>query len=591
MVGAAATVAEWRPPCDSRAADIAVLQLNEPVDLPYCRTVTAQPQAGQSFWTKGFPAGQDNGMEAVGKLGTRIEFGRMLAQGRGQEGFFIEGGFSGAPLLDPTTDAVLGMAVEATRDGTRRTAFVVPADQLELAWPPMARPYKGLAAFQESDARYFYGRERYVDELAGKVLRVPLIAVLGRSGAGKSSLVRAGLIPRLRSEGNLRVVTFRPGSPTSNPLRNFAAALLDELKGPARDAEDAIIRQRAATELADRLFGDPAEIVALLRAISDVANPPKPLRILVIVDQFEELFTAVPDPPIESDPDQSLRVRFVRCLRAAVSEERGTSAARCVLTIRADYMGRALEVSDLADALADADLKLGPMSVAEIRRAIEEPARALGVAFQDGLAEELAKAIVARPDALPLLEFTLADLWANQQGRMLNRPIVDEKERGTTIDTMTAAFERHAELIFDDLCRAFDEATVRRVIMDMIWLGDPDRGGQDTKRVRLKSEFSEREWKLVEQLSGQNRQARLVTIGASEMDGEATAEIVHEALIRGWNRLRSWLADDRAFRLWLQKTEELAEEWRQTILTQTCCCLANDLPMHRTGGASAPQKI
>jgi hypothetical protein len=378
MVASAAIVAEWRPPCDNRAADIAVLQLNKPVDLPYYRTATAQPQAGQLFWTKGFPAGQDNGMEAQGKLGTRIEFGRMLAQGRGQEGFFIEGGFSGAPLLDPSTDVVLGMAVEATRDGTRRTAFVVPADQLELAWPPLARPYKGL-----------------------------------------------------------------------------------------------------------------------------------------------------------------------------------------LLTIRADYVGRALELGELADALADADVKLGPMNVAEIRQAIEAPARVLEVELQPGLADELARAVGARPDALPLLEFALADLWANQQDRKLKRPIMDEKDRSTTIDTMTAALERHAEAIYLDLCRLFDETAVRKVIMDMIRLADPNRGGEDTRRVRLRHEFTEREWSLIEQLSGQDRQARLVTIGANEIDGEATAEIVHEALISGWKRLHSWLAEDRAFRLWLQKTEEFAEVWRQ----------------------------
>ena len=108
----------------------------------------------------GFPVGQDGGMEAAGKLGINIEFGRMLAQGERQQGFFIESGFSGAPLLDQQTGVVLGMAVQATRDAARRTAFVTPADQLELAWPPLARPYKGLAAFQEADARYFQGRER-----------------------------------------------------------------------------------------------------------------------------------------------------------------------------------------------------------------------------------------------------------------------------------------------------------------------------------------------------------------------------------------------------------------------------------------------
>ena len=131
------------------------------------------------------------------------------------------------------------------------------------------------------------------------------------------------------------------------------------------------------------------------------------------------------------------------------------------------------------------------------------------------------------------------------------------------IDTVTIGLERHAEAIYADVSRVFGHETVKEVFLDMIRVGDPGRGDEDTKRIRLRHEFSPRKWALIEQLAGQDRQARLVTIGASKIDGEATSEIIHEALLRGWKRLRSWLADDRAFRLWLQRTEELANEWRQ----------------------------
>ena len=193
---------------------------------PY-RTIAGLPHRGQAFWTKGFPEGQDAGMDAAGELGTPIEHGRLLAHGSALPGFFIEGGFSGAPLLDEASNAVIGMAAAATRDAARRTAFIIPADQLELAWPPLARPYKGLNTFREEDRRFFFGREVFVDELAAKLARMPFVAVVGRSGSGKSSLVRAALLPRLHDEGGWRILVMRPGAPSADPFRNLAVCLLD----------------------------------------------------------------------------------------------------------------------------------------------------------------------------------------------------------------------------------------------------------------------------------------------------------------------------------------------------------------------------
>jgi hypothetical protein len=183
--GLTATVVEWRPPAPGPATDIALLELESEVVIirPY-RLVAAPPEPGQSFWTKGFPAGHDGGMDAAGEFQTAIEHGRLLARGADLPGFFIEGGFSGAPLLEGETSAVFGMAAEATRDQNRRTAVIIPAEQLEQAWPPLARPYKGLDAFQEADARFFFGRERAIDELATKSLprnnRVKMVVGLAR---------------------------------------------------------------------------------------------------------------------------------------------------------------------------------------------------------------------------------------------------------------------------------------------------------------------------------------------------------------------------------------------------------------------------
>jgi energy-coupling factor transporter ATP-binding protein EcfA2 len=556
---AEARVTEWHPPADHTVADVAVLQLDREVSLQHYVPASSQPRPGQAFRTWGFPDGQDSGMDAKGTFDTTLEFGLMKMQAENSFGFFIGGGFSGGPLLDLQSGSLLGMVVQATRDQSKRTAFALPIDQIERAWPPMARPYKGLATFQESDARFFRGRQRYVDELANKLERLQLVAVIGRSGSGKSSLVRAGLIPRLRARGGWNVVTFRPGSPVPDPFRNLAVALLDEMEGPIRDAAVINDRQNAAMQLADILRGNPEEIVPRLLAYSGVATATGKQN-LIVVDQFEELFTSVTVSGA-TDWENSVPVRFVRALLAASGHGQNSSAARCVVTLRADYLGLALGITELVEALRDADVKIGPMNASELQSAIEDPARALGVEFEPGLVQELVKSVGTRSDALPLLEFALADLWARQQDRKLTRPPLDQRGSDVSTDMMSAALERHAETVHASLSRQFGEAKVRKVILDLTWVADPQRGGEDARRPRLKSDFEPEEWAVVERLAAES--ARLVTIDAGEASGEPVAELVHESLIGGWDRLQNWLEEDRSFRLWLQRTEERAAEWKQ----------------------------
>src|SRR5271166_1646252 len=481
--GLSASVAEWRPPADGVATDIAVLVLERDVaERPY-RTIAGLPHRGQAFWTKGFPAGQDGGMDAAGELGTPIEHGRLLAHGSALPGFFIEGGFSGAPLLDEASNAVIGMAAAAARDESKRTAFIIPADQLELAWPPLARPYKGLNAFREVDWRFFFGRTVFVDELASKLARLPFVAVVGRSGSGKSSLVRAGLLPRLHDEGMWRVLVVRPGAPSADPFRNLAVCLLDAVRG-AGTGLGAILDEDAVAKLAIALRDDPTVLVDRLRRLA--GDGPDARNLLLLVDQFEELFTLVADP--HEDDERSVRVHFVQCLWAGVDTTHvRVPAARCVVTLRADYLGRALAIRALADILKDADIKLAPMKATELRAAIEEPARILGVRFDDGLVDELMQSVGGSHDALPLLEFTLADLWSKQRGRVILRPA--QPAGDAAIDVLVTSLMRHADTVYDDLSRRFGEATFRTAMTALVWLGDPTREGEDTRRMRRRSEF------------------------------------------------------------------------------------------------------
>jgi hypothetical protein len=310
------------------------------------------------------------------------------------------------------------MAAAATRDPARRTAFIIPADQLEQAWPPLARPYKGLNTFREEDRRFFFGREVFVDELAAKLARMPFVAVVGRSGSGKSSLVRAALLPRLHDEGGWRILVMRPGAPSADPFRNLAVCLLDAVRDIGTGLA-AMLDEDAVATLARSLHNDPSVLAERLRRLP--GNGAAETRLLLVVDQFEELFTLVADP--HEDDERSVRARFVACLSAAVDTTHARDpAARCIVTLRADYMGRALGIRSLADILKDADIKLAPMNAAELRAAIEEPARMLGVRFENGLVDELVQSVGASLDALPLLEFTLAELWSRQRDRVIPRP-------------------------------------------------------------------------------------------------------------------------------------------------------------------------
>jgi WD40 repeat protein len=508
---------------------------------------------GQAFWTVGFPAGQDGGMDAQGQLSVPVEHGRLIAHSDGLPGFFIEGGYSGAPILNGHSAVLFGMAALAVREKEKRTAFILPMQALEYAWPPLARPYQGLAAFRESDARFFKGRNRYVQELADKLSKSPLIAVVGPSGGGKSSLIRAGLFPLLRSQQDWRVVVFRPAWPSANPFANLIMALDDR---PRQGASLEVLAQETqnAEALASSLLETPNKLMSILQRLTKADGRP----ILLVGDQFEELFTAVSDPH-EHDYERSIRTKFVRSLAAGFHEVR---TCKCILTIRADYMGEVLKVSDLANLLRDADVKLGPMSPGELRETIVKPATELGVQIGDELVSELLAAVGSVPDALPLLEFTLTELWSQQRARRIERvPSSEVVDNPASI--VQGPLIRHADRVFDDLAREFGETAFRNVMVGLVWISDPDSGGQDTRRVRKRSSFFATEWRVVEQLASEHREARLITMRRNEGDQEATAEIAHEVLIRQWPRLQCWLNEDRAFRLWLQTVERDARVWRK----------------------------
>jgi DNA-binding SARP family transcriptional activator len=289
-------------------------------------------------------------------------------------------------------------------------------------------PYRGLAAFREEDALFFFGRETFVERLSEAVRRRPLVAVIvGSSGSGKSSAVYAGLLPRLRGESDWLVIQLRPGS---QPFHALAAAILPLLE-PDLDETDRLIRTR---RLGEALQQDQVPLLDAVQRALEKGYEAK--RALLLVDQFEELYTLCPDPDEQR--------RFLDGLLAAVEPGGGPRGHPLVvlLTLRADFMGQALTHRPFADALQENALILGPMTRDELRAAIERPAEVQGAAFEEGLVERVLDDVGDEPGNLPLLEFALTLLWERHRYGWLTHEAYEE------IGRVEGALARYADQVY-----------------------------------------------------------------------------------------------------------------------------------------------
>jgi hypothetical protein len=516
---------------------------------------------GRAFLTYGFPGGFDNGAEASGEVLVEDPGGWLHVRDVQGFGHFIEPGFSGAPVFSAAEQRLIWMVNAADSNADTRLAFVLPANLLCWAWPPLARPYRGLSAFTEKEADLFFGRGAFATELRAKLERHPFAAVVGPSGSGKSSVVLAGLVRQLQRDG-WRIATCRP---LRDPLREVALGLVPLLGLPADAFRE---RSDQADKWTDRLRGDPGTILDIVREIGGAGGGAR--RTLLVVDQFEELFTndlEAPDGALARPGETTLehgsprQKQLLRVLEAIAAQDPDAAAIRAVATLRADFMVQALKIGSLAGLLRDADVKLGPMAAAELTEAVRKPAEVFGVGFEEGLAEELVAAMQGRPGGLPLLQFALDRLWAEQKDRLLTWEAYRGPDGGGGLER---TLNDHAEAVLERLKGHRDfgpetEGRLRRIMLRLVRLGDGDGRAPDARAVARRSELREGDWPLVQKLA--TERARLITIGRDPSTGEETVEVVHEALIGAWGRLRTWLEEDRAFGLWRQRLQANLHEW------------------------------
>ncbi len=468
-----------------------------------------------------------------------------------------------------------------------------------------ASPYPGLQYFDVGDAERFFGRELLTAKLVGRLTPSPtplarrrgggsrFLAVVGASGSGKSSVVRAGLVPALQRGQPLADESLPPEgctqwpihiiTPTAHPLEALAASL-------TRDAESVT----ATTTLMDDMSKDARSLHLYVRKLLSRGAAPTggftrerrsggeissaPLHLLLVVDQFEELFTLC-----RSEAERRV---FVDNLLTAVgapspSEARkrgsggGDGPTLVIITLRADFYDYCGQFANLREALARYQEYIGPMSIEELRRAIELPAERAGYEFEPGLVDLILRDVGDEPGALPLLSHALLETWRRRQGRTLT--LAGYAEAGG----VRQAIAQTAEAVFGNLTPE-QQSIARHIFLRLTELGE---GTQDTRRRVSRAEL--------EMMTGDRgpfgfAQDRPET-GAS--DGEqapvpghpspvslvlqtlvaarlvttdqATAEVAHEALIREWPTLRQWLNDNREGLRLHRQLSEAAQEWQR----------------------------
>jgi WD40 repeat protein len=524
----AARITVWVPVRDDDSGDIAVLTLGSdpPPDAMPAPMVTEADLWGHPCRIFGFSTGRDHGVWVSGVLRGRQAAGWIQLESSGIAGYAVEPGFSGAPVWDDNLGAVVGMAVAAETDGDLRAAYMIPTALLAQAWPDLDTvlrppcPYRGLAAFREQDAAAYFGRKDLTGQLIQEIGRRTFVAVVGPSGVGKSSLVFGGLLPLVHVNPEWVTATMRAAQASSG-VAALAAALLPLLEPDQAETERLAAMSRLTTVLRD---GHLRDVVArcLARARAD--------RLLLVIDQFEEVFGS-PDAP-----------ELIEVLLTG----RDPAGLTIVITLRADFLGPALHLPALAEALRESVTAVGRMDRRRLRQVIELPLPK-DVAYEPGLVDRILDDVGDEPGGLPLLEFALTLLWDRQEHGRLTHAAYQE------LGGVKGALAQYAEQVYRDRVASEDRKDCRRLLVQLV---RPTETGESVRRVARRAELGEKLWSLGQRLA----ETRLV-VADRDAVGSETLELVHETLLDGWTRLRDWSAQDLAFRAWQERMRREAAEW------------------------------
>src|SRR6266568_5801393 len=537
----------WR---DADAEDIAVLHLEEPLPrgVEPLRLGSSLGSEDHVFQSYGF--GEAKPTDGL--------WGKCTVLGPTRENSFpvwqmdsgeVSLGFSGAPVWDEKLQVVIGMVMSISRpdraERQTRANFVIPAETLSRVCPDLRLtdecPYRGLSTFTEQDRVVFFGREQAIQELLKKLRANPqLLTVFGPSGSGKSSLVRAGVIPRLQEEHRPQgkdwgVIVTRPAD---NPFKQFSA-------------------QGLAVE--------PGGLLGGVRGW--LTQHPDNQRLLLVIDQFEELFVTCPE---------AQRRLFIKQL----TQLRNEPFVTVIIVMRNDFYSQFVEHEALREWLA---MSGGAIDIPQtLKRSdlldiILRPAERSRLRFQEVLPDLIIRDVMeesphpgdedeetAQCTVLPLLEFVLMQVWERRQQGVLT------SESYRAIGGVAGGLTQWANHVLARLGEG-RLPLVERVFLALVHLGDETSRQPDSRQPASLASLialghNDGEHVSLQEVIQELVDARLLVIHGDRQRHEATIEIIHEALLQHWPALQYWIAKDRRFLQWRQELEQRAQAWIQTNL-------------------------
>ena len=389
-------------------------------------------------------------------------------------------------------------------------------------------PYMGLDAFREENTKFFFGRRSGVEAMIKSLKERRMLAVVGPSGSGKSSVVLAGLLPELKHgaiEGSKNWRYFNPMAPGQNPFESLERVLRESNCNAIVGCPDRL----------DMLSSKPSALREILDSTLDSC--------VLVVDQFEELFS--------SCEDNDLRMQFIKSLQCLFKP--GDINHTLIITMRSDFDVYLPRFDDFYGEFVRCKIELLPMLPRGLREAIEEPAKLAGLVFEEGVVDSLSRDILGEPSGLPLLQFTLLELWKNRQRNLVTKEAYDRLGGGRK------ALEKAADKFYIGLFPE-DQDRVRYIFIRMVSLGE---GLEVTSsRIQRKDLYqSPQDRKTIDPVVNKLIAAKLVRLTKGDVPDNDLLEVAHEALIRNWKRLADWIPAERDRIRHRRRLSLMAEQW------------------------------